>query len=307
MTDGSGPLLDGQIMAPSPLIKEGSLDTFTADVIEASMEAPVLVDFWMPGSPACVEMMATLEKLVGAAGGKVKLVKFNAAENQELAQQLRVQSVPTVFAFKGGQPVDGFSGALPEAQVRAFIEKQTGALGPSPAEQFLTQAQAASEAGDLARAEQAFGAVVHEDPGNTAALAGLTKTYIALGDLPRAAQALQMLPPGTKDDAELTGARAALELAEQAANVDTSALEALRAAVANKPKDMEAKLALVDALLAVGEREQGVDLLLDMIEIDRTWNDAEARKKLLTLFEAFGPTDELTLSARRRLSSILFS
>jgi len=306
MSDGSGSLLGGQSM-PQDLIKEGSLETFNADVIEASAEVPVLVDFWMPGSEACAQTIAALEKLVSAAGGKVKLVKMNVNENQQLAQQLRVESVPTVFAFKNGQPVDGFAGALPEPQLKAFIEKQTGALGPTPSEQLIAEGQAALEAGDYVNAEQCFGNAVHEDPGNTAALAGLAKTYIAMGDLARAREALAMVPPGTKEGADLSGARAALEVAEQAASVDPAEVEALKAKVSDNPKDMDARLALADALLAASDREGAVDTLLEMIQLDRAWNDEAARKKLVTLFEAFGPTDELTLGARRRLSSILFA
>jgi len=306
MSDGSGSLLGGQSM-PQDLIKEGSLETFNADVIEASAEVPVLVDFWMPGSEGCAQTIAALEKLVSAAGGKVKLVKMNVKENQQLAQQLRVESVPTVFAFKNGQPVDGFAGALPEPQLKAFIEKQTGALGPTPSEQLIAEGQAALEAGDYVNAEQCFGNAVHEDPGNTAALAGLAKTYIAMGDLARAREALAMVPPGTKEGADLSGARAALEVAEQAASVDPAEVEALKAKVSDNPKDMDARLALADALLAASDREAAVDTLLEMIQLDRAWNDEAARKKLVTLFEAFGPTDELTLGARRRLSSILFA
>jgi putative thioredoxin len=307
MTNGSGPLIDSQIASSPELIKDGSLESFGADVIEASADTPVLVDFWSPRSDGCRQLMATLEKLVQTAGGKIKVVKIDVEQNPGLAQQLRVQSVPTVFAFKNGQPVDGFAGVLPESQVRAFIEKQSGAIGPSPSDKLTAQGHGALEAGDLEQAEQCFGNALHQDPGKTAALAGLTKTYIAMGDLDRANQALQMVPPGTKDDAELSGARAALELAEQSANTDPGEIERLEAQISANPKDMEARAALSDAHLAAGNREAAVDTLLEMIQDDRGWNDEAARKKLVTLFEAFGPTDELTVSSRRRLSSILFS
>jgi putative thioredoxin len=292
--------------APS-LIKDTGLETFTADVIDASQEVPVIAAFWTPEAEPCITLIAALEKVVGEAGGAVRMVRVNVHDNPEIAQQLRIQSVPTVFVFKAGQPVDGFAGALPEAQIKAFIEKQAGPLGPSPAEELIAQGTAALEAGDTALAEQAFGTALGHDADNLSALAGLIKTYTAMEDFERAGGVLEQVPQGKESDPEIAGARAALELAQQAANVDTSELSGLREKVAADAKDMDSHLALADVLLAIGEREEAVDILLTMIETDRTWADEEAREKLLTLFEGFGPTHELTLSGRRRLSSILFS
>jgi putative thioredoxin len=297
-------VLGGSAAGP---IKDTGLDTFAADVIDASQEVPVIAAFWTPEAEPCVTLLAALEKIVNEAAGAVKMVRVNVHENPEIAQQLRIQSVPTVFAFKGGQPVDGFAGPLPEDQIKAFIEKQAGPLGPSPAEELIAQGTTALEAGDTALAEQAFGAALGHDADNLSALAGLIKTYTATEDFERAVGIFDMVPQGKQGDPEIAGARAALELAQQAANVDTSELDGLREKVAADAKDMDSHLALADVLLAVGERAEAVDILLTMIETDRTWSDEEARKKLLTLFEGFGPTDELTLSGRRRLSSILFS
>ncbi len=287
------------------LIKDTSVETFAADVLEASTQTPVIVDFWAPWCGPCKQLTPILEKVVKAARGAVRMVKINIDENQQIAAQLRIQSIPAVFAFKNGQPVDGFMGALPESQVRTFVERLTGDLGPSPIDQILEQATQLFEAGDMAQAAQAYAAILQEDAGNAAAIGGLAKCYIATGDLERAEQTLALAPPEAQNDPAIQSAQAALKLGEQSSNAGE--LAPLRQKVEANPKDHEARYELAMALNAAGEREGAVTELLEIVRMDRNWNDEAARKQLLTLFEAFGPTDEVTLSGRRQLSSILFS
>ena len=290
---------------PEDLIKDTNTDTFATDVLEASTQTPVIVDFWAPWCGPCKQLTPVLEKVVKGARGAVRLVKINIDDNQQIAQQLRIQSIPAVFAFKNGQPVDGFMGALPESQVRTFVERLTGDLGPSPIDQILEQAGQLFEAGDISQAAQAYAAVLQEDAGNAAAIAGLAKCYIKSGDLERAEQTLALAPPEAQNDPAIQSAQAALTLGEQASSAGDT--EPLRQKLAANPKDHDARYELAMALNAAGDREGAVAELLEIIRMDRNWNDEAARKQLLTLFEAFGPTDEVTLSGRRQLSSILFS
>jgi len=247
----------------------------------------------------------TIEKAVKASGGQVRLVKINVDENQQLAQQLRVQSIPAVFAFKNGQPVDGFVGAQPESQIKAFIQRLTGDAGPSPIEQALEQGEAALAAGDVSTAADIFGQILRADMENPRAIAGLCQCLIDSGDLAEARQMLDGLEGKLATDPAVQSVRAALELAEQSADAGDTA--PLRARLEADGNDHEARMELSTALLAAGQREEAVDQLLESIRRDRNWNDEAARKQLLTLFEAFGHADELTVSARRRLSSMLFS
>jgi putative thioredoxin len=235
----------------------------------------------------------------------VKLVKMNIDEEPEVAQQLRIQSIPAVYAFKNGQPVDGFMGAMPESQVKAFIARLAGDTGPSPAEELIEIGREAFEAGDLSRAAQAFAGAAQEEPGNPAAVAGLARCYIAAGDLDRAKQTLALVRPDARNDAEIAAAQAALSLAEKAD--DLGDIAELQAKVEANPKDHQARFDLALALNARGDREGAVDQLLISIEYDRNWNEQAARKQLVEFFDAYGPKDEITLSGRRRLSSILFS
>lgn len=287
------------------LIVDTTTQTFAHDVIEASRQVPVIVDFWAPWCGPCKQLTPILEKAVLAARGAVKLVKMNIDDHPAVAQQLRVQSIPAVFAFKNGQPVDGFMGAMPESQVKAFIERLVGGLAPSPAEELIEIAQEAFDARDLSRAAQAFAQAVQEEPGHPAAVAGLARCYIEAGDLDRARQTLALVRPDGKNDPAFTAAEAALSLAEKAAELgDVSELiERIKA----NPKDHQARFDLSLALNAAGERERAVEELLIIVEYDRKWNDEAARKQLVEFFEAYGPKDEATLSGRRRLSSILFS
>ena len=287
------------------LVKEGDTASFGEDVIQASMEVPVIVDFWAPWCGPCKQLGPAIEKVVGAAAGAVKLVKINVDENQQLAAQLRVQSIPAVFAFKNGQPVDGFVGALPESQIKAFVERLAGEIGPSAVEEATAHARALLEEGDLASAAGLFGEALKAEPGNPDAAAGLAKCYMANGDLERARQTLSVVPPEHQNHPEVRSVEAALTLAENSGDIGD--IQELRAKVEADPTDHQARFELSESLMVAGQREEAVDELLEIMRRDRNWNEEAARKQLITLFEAFGPTDELTLSGRRQLSSLLFS
>ena len=291
--------------APGDLIKDSSARTFVADVIEASREVPVLVDFWAPWCGPCKQLTPILEKVVREAKGAVKLVKVNIDENQAIAQQLRIQSIPAVFAFRNGQPVDGFMGALPESQVREFIKRLASGAGPSPVDQLIAVADEATQAGDLSTAAQAYAQILQEEPQNPVALGGLARAYLASGDAERAKQMLALVPPEHQGHEAVAAAQAQLKLTEMASNAGDA--DALRAKVAADANDHQARMDLAAALVAQGDSEGAITELLEAIRRDRNWNEAAARKQLLTLFEALGAADPAVQSGRRRLSSILFS
>ncbi len=300
--------------AAADVVKDSDTAHFQADVIDASREVPVIVDFWATWCGPCKQLGPMIEKLVTEAGGKVKLVKIDVDKNQALAQQLRIQSIPAVYAFKDGQPVDGFVGALPESQLRAFIESLTDGTAGAGGEaddagaaiaQALEQAKAMAEAGDTANAGQLYARILEHEPGNVAAAAGLARCAVMAGDVEQAKQALAALPPEAENDPDVTAARAAVELAEASAGAgDTGALQA---AVDANPADHQARLDLANALYAGGQAEAALDQLLEIVRRDKEWNEEAARKQIVKIFEALGPTHPLTLAGRRRLSSVLFS
>jgi putative thioredoxin len=286
------------------LIKNTTTKDFLRDVIEASREVPVLVDFWAPWCGPCRQLTPILEKAVRAAKGAVRLVKLNIDEQPQIPGQMGVQSIPAVFAFQDGRPVDGFMGALPESRVNDFIARLIGdSAGGTAAD--LEAAEAALSAGDVNSAAQLFGEVLQKDRENAQALAGLAKCYIKTGDLVRAEQTLALVPPAKADSSPVASARAALELARKTPAAGD--IETLRAKLAADPKDPQARFDLALALNAKGDRSGALDELLAVVAKNRGWNDDAARKQLLQLFDAWGPADPSTIAGRQRLSSLLFA
>jgi putative thioredoxin len=290
----------------SPHVKDATTATFMADVIQVSLETPVIVDFWAPWCGPCKTLGPVLERVVEQAKGAVKLVKVNIDENPEIAQQLRIQSIPTVYAFKNGQPVDGFAGAIPESQVRQFVAALGGeAPGAAAIDDALAQAAETLANKDVGAAAQIYGQILQEEPGHPKAVAGLAKCYIESGDLDRARQTLGLVRPDGVGDEAIRAVEAELALKEKgAAAGDTGPL---RAKLEANPADHQARYDLALALDAKGDRQGAIDALLELVRRDRKWNDEAARKQLVTLFEAMGPADERTVAARRKLSAILFS
>ena len=292
------------------VIKDGSDRTFMADVIEASRDVPVIVDFWAPWCGPCKQLGPAIEKAVRAAKGAVKLVKIDTDQHPMIAQQLRVQSIPAVYAFYQGRPVDAFVGAQPESQIKAFVDRLAklggGAGGMDEMlEDALAQAKEALDAGDVNTASDIYGQILQAVPDNAAAYAGLVRCLVAAKDLERAKQMIAQAPEAIAKDKDLLAAKSAIEVAEQAENVGP--VPELMEKLARDKNDHQARYDLAMALYASGKREAAVDELLELVRRDRTWNEDAARKQLVKLFEAFGPTDPLTVSARRRLSSVLFS
>ena len=292
--------------APVNSVKDVTTASFKADVIAASARRPVLVDFWAPWCGPCKQLGPALEKAVADAKGKVTLVKMNIDDHPQIAGQLGIQSIPAVIAFDKGQPVDGFMGALPESQVRGFIERLVGPLSAA-ADELLAQAETAAAKGDAAGAAALYARVLTEDETNAKAIAGLAKLHVEAGDLDQAKAVLSMAappPPGKDQNPALAAAWAAVRVAERAAAVGD--LAPLQKALADNPDNHQARFDLALALNAKGKREEAADCLLTIIKRDRQWNDEAARKQLLQFFEAWGLMDPASVGARRKLSAILF-
>jgi putative thioredoxin len=300
MLSETGQPLDAPAM--EGLIKDSTDAAFMADVIEASRATPVIVDFWATWCGPCRQLTPALEKAVREAKGAVKLVKIDVDKNPQVSAQLRIQSIPTVYGFVDGQPVDGFMGAVTEKELKAFIERLSGPAEPSDLDAVLALAQESLELGDIGGAAQAFAEALQLDPQNLKAIAGLARCYLTGGDVERAREVADMAPADARD-ADLDGVRAALKLAAEA----PSELAPLEQKLIADPKDHQARLELAKALAGGGDMEAAVDHLLKIVQADRDWNEGAARQQLLTVFEAAGAASEVTRQGRRRLSSILFS
>lgn len=289
---------------PDDLIKDGSDAGFMTDVIEASKSQPVLVDFWAAWCGPCRTLTPMIEKAVRAAGGAVKLVKIDIDKNPAYAGQLRVQSIPTVYAFVNGQPVDGFQGAVPDSRLKAFIDKLTGGeSADSDIERLMSLGEESLSLHDLGGAAQAFAQVMTLEPAHEKAIAGMARVYLADGDVDQARQTIAMAAQDSKEPT-VQSVRAQLALASAA---PTGAAPELEAKVAAHPGDHQARYDLSLAQAAAGDLKGAVDSLLTIVAADREWNEQAARKQLLVVFEAAGATSDVARDGRRRLSSILFA
>jgi putative thioredoxin len=295
----------GGASAERDLIKDSTTQTFMADVVEASRDVPVIVDFWAPWCGPCKQLGPILERVVKNGAGKVRLVKVNIDENPEIAQQLRIQSIALVYGFWQGQPVDGFAGALPESQVKAFVERLTGPIGPGPVDQTLEQAGQLMAGGQIERAAQLYERVLASEPDRPEAIAGLARAQIALGRLSAARATLERVAKEHANHVGIDGARAALALAEEAGTLPEPA--ELNRRLERDDCDHAARLDLATVLFLRGQVEAAIEHLLAVVRKDREWHDQAARRQLVRFFEALGPTHPATVSGRRKLSSILFS
>jgi putative thioredoxin len=298
-------IIDGAAPPETDIVKDGTDQGFMADVIEPSRETPVIVDFWAPWCGPCRTLGPPLEKAVRAAGGKVRLVKINIDEQPAIAGQLGVRSIPAVYAFDQGRPVDGFMGAIPESQIKLFVDRLAGADMTAEIEPLLEQAAESLKLNDVGGAAQAFTAVLQLDQTNTKAIAGMARIALSAGDIEQAREILDMAPPEKASDPEIAGVRAALELAANASNVGDN--DELGAKVAANPADLQARFEYAEALSARGDLEAASEQLLAIIEKNRDWNDGAARTQLLKVFEAAGPMSDVAKQGRRKLSAILFS
>ncbi|MEO4001179.1 thioredoxin [Mesorhizobium sp. CAU 1732] len=291
--------------AAAAVVKDTTTATFPADVIQESRNQPVLVDFWAPWCGPCKQLQPALEKAVAESGGRVKLVKMNIDDHPSIAGQLGIQSIPAVIAFRDGQPVDGFMGAIPESKILEFIDKVAGPSDKAATADALAAAAEVRAEGDLQGATQIYATILRDAPDNIDAIAGLAEVLFELGDTETAREVLARVPEGQEDAPQLAGIKAQFALAEQVSSLGDPA--ALERALAENPRDHQARFDLALIQNAMGERQQAADSLLEIMRADREWQDDGARLQLLKFFEAWGMTDEATLAARRKLSSLLFS
>ena len=299
---GSG---DASAAASGELVKDTTTAAFGPDVIEASRDCLVLVDFWAEWCGPCKQLAPVLEKVVASYGGKARLVKLNIDEHPAIAGQLRIQSLPTVYAFRDGQPVDGFMGVQPESAIRELIDRLLGPDVQAETDEALAQAQAALDAGDLQNAAGIYAAILQADGQQPDALAGLATCYMKSGDIERAKQTIALVPPDKVNTPSVASVVATLELAEKApVSMDFAPLEARLTA---NPADHDARLELAVAAASADDRERALDELLELFRRDRNWNEEAARKQLVQFFEAWGPKDPHTIDGRRRLSSLMFA
>lgn len=290
------------------LVKDITEAEFMAEVVEASQEVPVIVDFWAPWCGPCKTLGPMLEQAVNAAKGAVRMVKVNVDEAQQIAGQLRIQSIPTVYAFYQGQPIDGFQGAVPQSEIIEFVDRvvaQSGGDASGGLDDAIAAAEEMLEAGAAVDAAQTFSAVLGEEPENAPSYGGLVRAHIAMGDLDQAEAILNGAPAAISSAPELEAAHAQLELAKQAANAGPTA--ELEAELAADPDNLQARFDLAQALYAQGDGEGAVNHLLDLFRRDREWNEGAAKAQLMTIFEALKPNDPVALNGRRKLSSLIFA
>lgn len=289
----------------SDLIKDSSVETFVQDVIEPSMETPIVVDFWAPWCGPCKNLTPVIEKVTREAGGRVKLVKINIDENQELAAQLRIQSVPTVYAFKGGRPVDGFQGGQPESEVRAFYERLAGGPIESPIEALLEQADAALGTDDYETAHGLYVSVLEREQENEIAIGGMIRCMVGMGEVEETRHFVDNMSDADRLKAPISAAISALELAET--GYSSADLDEARAKVEADPGNMQAQFDYGMACFATNKRDEAVNAMITIIRTDREWNEDAGRTQLLKFFEAWGPMDPASVAGRRALSTVLFS
>ena len=286
------------------IIKDSDTNNFSTDVIDQSTNIPVVVDFWAPWCGPCKQLSPTLDKLAREYGGKIQLVKINVDENQELATQMRVQSIPMVVAFKDGQPVDGFAGALPESQLRQFFEKLTGSEG-SPIEQALEKASMMVANGDTQNAAEIYSQILAQDPINAASHAGVAKCLIEAEGIEKAQAYLNGLDANILNKEEVKSVLAAIDL--EHASTDTEETDSLRQKLDTRPDDPQLRYDLAIALYGDGCSEEAINILVELVKMHKTWNEEAARAQLLKIFEALGHSDPITIEGRRKLSVVIFS
>jgi putative thioredoxin len=298
---------------PADLIKDSDQTKFAKDVLETSRTVPVIVDFWAPWCGPCKTLQPMIEKVVKEAKGAVKLVKIDIDKNQMLAQQLRIQSIPAVYAFFGGRPVDGFMGAVPESQVKEFVDRLIQASGGAPGadspaaqiSELLEHAKTAVAQNDMDTAAGIYSEILGVEPTHVIALTGLARYQVSIGDLDQAKELLGQIPAKDRTGSDIAAVQTAIDLAEKAK--EAGPIGELTAKAAADPKDFRSRLDLAMAYWAANQKQEAVDELLAMIKLDRNWNEAAARQQLLKFFEALGFTDPIAVDGRKRLSTILFS